>query len=139
MTIGEDRRGRILGLLLGEKNTDIRTKDICMVAAEVVSTTGAGVMLMSGDIPRGSLCSTDRVSALIEELQYELGEGPCIDAYETDQPVVEPDLVDPVNPRWLAFREPAIAAGAVRCLAFRCRLGRFGSVRSISIERRPVR
>jgi hypothetical protein len=33
-------------------------------------------MLMSGDIPQGSLCSTDGVSALIEDLQYTLGEGP---------------------------------------------------------------
>ena len=38
-------------------------------------------MLMSGDIPRGSLCTTDEVSHLIEELQYTLGEGPCVDAY----------------------------------------------------------
>jgi hypothetical protein len=34
-----------------------------------------GVMLMSGDIPSGSLCTSDEVSELIEELQYTLGEG----------------------------------------------------------------
>ena len=44
--------------------------------------TGAGIMLMSGDVPRGSLCTTDEVSALIEQLQYDLGEGPCVDAYQ---------------------------------------------------------
>ena len=37
--------------------------------------TGAGIMLMSGDVPRGSVCTTNDVSALIEELQYELGRG----------------------------------------------------------------
>ena len=36
--------------------------------------------LMSSDIPRGSLNSTDDVSELIEELQDTLGEGPCADA-----------------------------------------------------------
>jgi len=45
---------------------------------------GAGVMLMSSDIPRGSLNSTDDVSELIEELQYTLGEGPCADACQQD-------------------------------------------------------
>jgi hypothetical protein len=45
-----------------------------------VGVNGAGVMLMSGDIPRGSLNSTDDVSQLIEELQYTLGEGPDVAA-----------------------------------------------------------
>ena len=45
---------------------------------------GAGVMLMSGDVPRGSLCASDDVSQLIEDLQYTLGEGPCVDAYQQD-------------------------------------------------------
>ena len=45
---------------------------------------GAGVMLMSSDIPRGSLNSTDDVSELIEELQCTLGEGPCADACQQD-------------------------------------------------------
>ena len=35
---------------------------------------------MSGDVPQGSLCTTNSVSSLIEELQYTLGEGPCIDS-----------------------------------------------------------
>ncbi len=33
--------------------------------------TGAGIMLMSGDVPRGSVCTTNEVSALIEQLQYD--------------------------------------------------------------------
>ena len=45
---------------------------------------GAGVMLMSSDIPRGWLNSTDDVSELIEELQCTLGEGPCADACQQD-------------------------------------------------------
>ena len=38
----------------------------------------------------------DNVSQLIEDLQYTLGEGPCVDAYpEGDKFVTEPDLADP--------------------------------------------
>lgn len=40
------------------------------------------------------------MSALIEDLQYTLGEGPCVDAYRLDMAVLEPDLADPVVPRW---------------------------------------
>jgi hypothetical protein len=80
-------------------------------------------MLMSGDIPRGSLCSTNEVSQLIEELQYTLGEGPCVDAYRQDQVVAEPDLADPVTPRWFAFTPPALGAGVRALFGFPLRVG----------------
>ena len=85
--------------------------------------SGAGIMLMSGDVPRGSVCTTDDVSALIEQLQYDLGEGPCVDAYNGDRPVLEPDLVDPEHPRWLAFSGPAIEAGARAIFGFPLQVG----------------
>jgi hypothetical protein len=75
--------------------------------------SGAGIMLMSGDVPQGSLCTANEMSDLIEQLQYALGEGPCVDAYRQDYPVLEPDLAQPSTPRWLAFTPPAIAAGVV--------------------------
>jgi hypothetical protein len=84
---------------------------------------GAGVMLMSGDIPRGSLCTTDEVSQLIEELQYTLGEGPCVDAYQQDKVVAEPDLADPVTRRWPAFTPPALQAGVRAVFGFPLRVG----------------
>ena len=57
---------------------------LCGVCPGIAGVTGAGVMLMSGEIPGGSLCTSDEVSHLIEELQYTLGEGPCVDAYRRD-------------------------------------------------------
>jgi len=80
---------------------------LCGACPDIVGVSGAGVMLMSGDIPRGSLCTTDRVSHLIEDLQYTLGEGPCMDAYLRDEVVIEPDLHVPVISRWPAFSPPA--------------------------------
>jgi GAF domain-containing protein len=85
--------------------------------------SGAGVMLMSGEIPRGSLCATDDVSQLIEDLQYTLGEGPCLDAYQQDGVVAEPDLADPVTFRWPAFTPPALRAGVRAVFGFPLRVG----------------
>ena len=96
---------------------------LCGVCPGIAGVTGAGVMLMSGEIPRGSLCSTDGVSQLIEELQYTLGEGPCVDAYQQDQVVAEPDLADPVTRRWLAFTPPALQAGVRAVFGFPLRAG----------------
>ncbi|HUS20688.1 MAG TPA: GAF and ANTAR domain-containing protein [Aeromicrobium sp.] len=120
---------RLLALLLGPGG-DVETKRLCDVCADVVGVTGAGIMLMSADIPRGSICTTDSVSALIEQLQFDLGEGPCIDAYCHDRPVLEPDLANPATPRWIAFSGPAAAAGARAVFGFPLQVGaaRLGSL-----------
>jgi len=78
---------------------------------------------MSGDTQRGSVCSSNGVSELIEDLQYTLGEGPCIDAYRHDRPVLEPDLANPANARWPAFTPPAVAAGAEAIFGFPVQVG----------------
>jgi hypothetical protein len=96
---------------------------LCMVCPRIVGVDGSGVMLISGDIPRGSLCSSDEVSQLIEDLQYTLGEGPCVDAYQQDRVVAEPDLADPATRRWAAFRPPVLAAGVRAVFGFPLRVG----------------
>ena len=91
---------------------------LCEVATQVVEVAGAGVMLMSGDLARGSLCTMNEVSKVIEDLQFTLGEGPCVDAYRLDRAVMEPDLAFPVTPRWLAFTPRALDAGARAVFGF---------------------
>jgi hypothetical protein len=119
---GRNRRIAILSRLRTPSG-DFETPRLCAVAAEVTDATGAGIMLMSGEVPRGSICTTDSVSALIEQLQFDLGEGPCIDAFNEDQPVIEPNLAEPETPRWFAFAPPAIDAGACAVFGFPLHVG----------------
>jgi hypothetical protein len=92
--------------------------------------SGAGIMLMSGEVPQGSVCTTSKVSAMIEELQYALGEGPCVDAHNLGRPVLEPDLAEPSLPRWPAFAGPALEAGVRAVFGFPLHVGavRFGAL-----------
>lgn len=117
------RKLEILARLASGDGVELSTKRLCEVCAEATAMTGAGIMLMSGDTPRGSICTTGSVSALIEELQYDLGEGPCVDAYRQDQPVLEPDLANPVTTRWPSFAVPALTAGARAVFGFPLRVG----------------
>jgi len=96
---------------------------LCEGCAELTAMTGAGIMLMSGDVPQGSICSSDAVSALIEDLQYTLGEGPCVDAYEQERPVLEPDLSGAGMSRWAAFTPGAVRAGARAVFGFPLQVG----------------
>ena len=86
--------------------------------------SGAGIMLLVGDRPQGSVCTTNDVSMLIEELQYTLGEGPCIDAHREHAPVAEPDLADPATVRWSEFSRSAVAAGARAVFGFPMSVGK---------------
>lgn len=88
--------------------------------------TGGGIMLMSTDDPYGTLCTTDEVSAVIEEVQYAMGEGPCLDAHRTGRPVGEPDLASPATPRWIGFTGPVLDAGARAVFGFPLRIGGVG-------------
>lgn len=118
-----DRRARILAQLVAAGASASAPGPLCAVAAEVIDVTGAGVMVLTDGGPQASLCTTDPVSALIEELQYSLGEGPCVDAHMTGKVITEPDLASPVILRWPAFRAKALDAGARATFGFPIRIG----------------
>ena len=135
-----ERRTRILARLAVDQAPEWQTKHLCQLCAEVADVSGAGIMLMSGDVARGSVCSTNQVSATIEQLQYDLGEGPCVDAYHLDRPVLEPDLADPATSRWPAFTGPALEAGARAVFGFPLQVGavRLGALNLYSDRPGPL-
>ncbi len=120
--VPSDRLQRIMAEL-ADGGDDWSAARLCVACPGIVQVDGAGVMLMSGDIPRGSLCTSNEVSQLIEELQYTLGEGPCVDAYQQDRVVTEPDLAHPVTHRWPAFSAPVLEAGVRAVFGFPLRVG----------------
>lgn len=119
----DDRAQRIRRRLTTVDGAALGTAQLCAVCAEVTAMSGAGIMLMDGDLPRGTVCTTNDVSAVIEELQYTLGEGPCVDAFQHRHPVVEPDLADPTTIRWPTFAPAAVRAGARAVFGFPLDLG----------------
>jgi hypothetical protein len=80
-------------------------------------------MFKLGDRHHGSLGSSDPRSAFVEELQFTLGEGPCVDACTSSRPVSEPDLTHPVIRRWPAFAQLAVEAGVRAVFAFPLQVG----------------
>lgn len=58
-----DRLRRILTVISGD-GEPWSSMRLCAACPGLLGVSGAGVMLMSGDIPRGSLCATDAISQL---------------------------------------------------------------------------
>lgn len=103
---------------------------LCATCVDVIGLPGAGVMLLDEDAYRGSIGVSDPTMGTLEELEFTLGEGPCIDAYASGRAVSEPDLADPGTVRWPAFRGPALEAGARSVFGFPLQVGaaRIGSL-----------
>jgi hypothetical protein len=85
--------------------------------------SGVGLALMSEEGPAGTVTATDGAALQLEELQFTLGEGPCVDASETGRPVLQPDLARTAPLRWPAFAEGALDAGVRAVFAFPLRVG----------------
>jgi GAF domain-containing protein len=83
---------------------------ICQLCIPIVGISGAGISLMTAVGNRSVVCVTDAVAGVIEDLQFTLGEGPCIEATQTQRPVLVPDLNSPVA--GVALRWPGFIAGA---------------------------
>src|SRR4051794_26647202 len=111
---------RILARLALEDGTEAAPR-LCVVCAEITEVDGAGIMLLADGHPQGSVCTSDDISSGIEELQYTLGEGPCIDAHRQHAPIAEPDLSDPATRRvrevWFGDRSVLAVSVDARPLA----------------------
>jgi hypothetical protein len=93
------------------------------LCARTVPVSGVGLALMTDEGPAGTVAATDGTALQLEELQFSLGEGPCVDASRTGRPVLQPDLARTAPARWPAFAAGAQAAGLVAVFAFPLRVG----------------
>jgi GAF domain len=85
--------------------------------------TGVGLALMTEAGPAGIVTATDGVARTLEDLQFTLGEGPCVDASRTGRPVLQPDLALTAPVRWPAFAGGALQADIRAVFAFPLRVG----------------
>ncbi|XAS72479.1 GAF and ANTAR domain-containing protein [Micrococcaceae bacterium Sec5.1] len=94
--------GRILGLLLTEEKVDQAVQSLSQAIKESVpGTLGAGVSILDSQARRTSTGFTDSIVEQADFLQYELGQGPCLTAWASEEPVLIEDLgTDPRWPEW---------------------------------------
>ena len=59
----------------------------------------------------------------MEELQFTLGEGPCVESSGTGRPVLQPDLARTGPARWPGFSAAALEAGIGAVFALPLRVG----------------
>jgi hypothetical protein len=96
---------------------------LCGAAAQALSALGVGMSVMAEERVLGVAAASDPASERREDLQFVLGEGPCIDAFAAGRPVLVPALADAAINRWPVY-VPAIVEGGVRAVfAFPLQIG----------------
>lgn len=93
---------------------------MCVTAVPV---TGAGIIVMSDAGPGAMLASTDGAARTMEDLQFTLGEGPCVDASRTGRPVLQPELAVTAPSLWPGFAAGALAVGVQAVFALPLQIG----------------
>ena len=88
---------------------------------EVLPITSAGVTLISAGMAPRYIAASDDAAMLYERLQTEIGQGPCIAAYESGGAVVVSDLRN--DDRYPDFGQAAVAAGLAAVFTFPLREG----------------
>ena len=96
---------------------------LVVACAEALSVTGVGLILMTDSGPAGTVATTDGPAAVMEDLQFTLGEGPCVESSASGQFILQPDLARTGPARWPAFTAGAVEAGIGAIFAFPLRVG----------------
>jgi GAF domain-containing protein len=126
----DDRLYRLLGLVEAEPTSiddhgvDGRLDRICRAAARCLPADGAGITIMDGDgRPAGPVAASSQRFRRLEELQFTLGEGPCVEAYAARSPVLEPKVASNGLRRWPGYAAAAHEQGVNAVFAFPIQLG----------------
>jgi hypothetical protein len=80
---------------------------ICELCVRALPVTGAAITTMTGADHQNPVCATDEVAARIDELQFRLAEGPCVEAFISRTPVLVHDITDGVHEKWPVFATAA--------------------------------
>lgn len=139
--MSDQRRHELEALLAvdGQQADGARIAAICGQLVTQLQVSGAGATVLSrtggrtdGQDPnRGLVHATNETSARLEELQLTVGEGPCLEAFDSGGPVLAAELAAEVTRgRWPAYAADAMDLGAAAVYSFPLQLGtvRLGSL-----------
>jgi ANTAR domain/GAF domain len=103
-------------LAMGHDVRDERAmaEQICRACIDGLDIDGAAISLHTASTLRETLYASDAISDLLEELQFTLGEGACMDAARTGHPVLVPDMEDVAESvRWPVYAEAVVERAGV--------------------------
>lgn len=97
--------------------------DLCSPFVTQLRVTGAAVSMFGGAASETLVCASDPLAARIDELQFDLGEGPRWEALRTRLPVLVPDVHNTLPYTWPVFSKAVQDTDAAALFAFPLTVG----------------
>jgi hypothetical protein len=97
---------QLLAAIVAEGGTTAPRR-ICEACIARLPVSRAAVTMMAGPDRQEPIFSSDAIAAHLDELQFRLGEGPCVEAFTERRPVLIPDLMELTDTRWPIFAAAA--------------------------------
>jgi GAF domain-containing protein len=90
---------------------------ICQACVDGLDVDGAAISVLTSTVSRETLWASDATADLLEDLQFTLNEGACMQAAHSGRPVLVPDLLDdPATGGWPVFATAVVEQTLVRAL-----------------------
>lgn len=113
---------------------------LCAGFLKSLPISGAAISVFAGLAPETMVCASDAISARIDELQFDLGEGPRWEALQTRRPVLMPDVRRGPHGAWPVFAKSLVELDVAALFVFPLTLGALdiGVVELYSSEPGPL-
>ncbi len=103
---------QLLGAVGGRHGVDAADR-LCEACVFLLDVDAAAISLVFDGASSATLGSSGGRARIYDELQFTLGEGPCLESVARRSPVLICDLADPAESRWPAYG-PAMLAHQIR-------------------------
>ena len=107
------------------RSAEIADDELSRPFALALPMGGVSISTFGELCPSETVSATDEVATRVDEIQFDLSEGPCWTALATDAPVLETDLVQRPNAAWPAFNDAVRSEPVGAVFAFPVAFGPF--------------
>jgi GAF domain len=110
------REGLTAAVSGSQRGSDVADR-LCGACVELLDVDGAALSVILGGAISRSYGASSAASRELDELQFTLGEGPCLEAVRSSAPVIAADLSDRASEHWPGFAGAAAERGVHAVLA----------------------
>jgi hypothetical protein len=96
---------------------------LCRTATRELPASGVAISLLTQEGLWATVAASDTASKALEELQFTLGEGPCLDAFAAGRPILVSDLAQDGVGRWPVYCSNAQGRGVHSVFAMPMQIG----------------
>jgi hypothetical protein len=95
-----------------------RKTSMCAPFMSIFPVTGASVSVLGSVGAQTTICASDNIAAHLDELQFDLGEGPCWEAMTSHSAALHADIQHETDPLWPEFADAIRSDGIGAMFAF---------------------